>query len=104
MIAKTALSGLEPHHLLAALGIGAGVRLGGRAVKNLWDMWQDRDKESAVAGKFPKAVPNRAEIPVTVSPEEAKELESGGVHVKTASPGFLGQFMLGAAGTGAAAL
>ncbi len=150
MSTKTAAFNLQPSNLLAAGAIGAGIGVGGRTLKNLWDIWHNRDIESPVAGKMPKQVSNHAQIPVEVTPEEAKELEAQGVHVKaaessefkiehrlrfgkepgfsfsrsapsekikktwlkefTSSPkmagdlGFLDKFMLGAAGTGAAAL
>ncbi len=109
MVAKVAdIINLDPSHpapMLAAAAIGGGLGVGGRTLKNLWDMWQDRDVESAVEHKLPKPLANRAEVPVEVTPEEAEELKRQGVHVKSAVDlGFFDKFMLGAAGTGAAAL
>lgn len=96
----------NPHWLLGAAGIGAAGAVGVRSLKNLWDLYKDTsgDAERAV----PTQTPNRAKIPVTVTPEEMAELNAGmkvATSLKVAmSPTFLDNILLGGTAVGGAAL
>jgi hypothetical protein len=67
----------------ALLGLGVGA--GGRSLKQLYDVYRGKNRPPVI----PAMPQSSTKIPVTVTPEEAAQLEAGGVSVKHASEGFL---------------
>jgi len=97
--------GSIPAAVLGGLALGAG----GRLTKNIMDLMRRGPTESPIS-ITPDTEPV-TQIPVAISPEEAKSLEQRGIKVrrvhkeaatKEASPSFVGGMGLGALATGAA--
>jgi hypothetical protein len=77
--------------VLGAALIGGGVGAGARGIKQLYDIYRKKDLPPTLP-----AIPNAsAKLPVEVSPDEAAELERGGVQVKHADSGLAGGFLQG---------
>jgi len=85
-----------PHYLGGALATGAV----GRLLKNLYDLNQRGPTESIV--KLPEDTGVSTSIPVEVSDEEAEQLRSRGIQVKSAAIGLIAEPLAVGAGTGAA--
>lgn len=82
---------------------GVGLGLGARLIKHLADISRDRDVNSIA--KIPSSVSSVAGVPVSVTPEEAAELERKGIKVKRQvkkAEGFVPGLAAGALGAGAA--
>ncbi len=93
---------LPASDILKAALIGGGVGLGARGLKQVSDLWQERDVKSPV--NLPRLPSPNVRLPVRVSPEEAAELERQGLtvrRVKRASD-FINNLGMAAVGAGAA--